>query len=84
MTTAVAGERSRSVAAHPTTDRAMLRSFLEQDRLYAAYAICDLADREFPRTRWGVATDRDEVTGICEDAYRQVAPKALVTRLDAE
>jgi ribosomal protein S18 acetylase RimI-like enzyme len=36
-------------------DRAMLRSFLETDRLYSAYALCDLDDREFLRTRWGVA-----------------------------
>ena len=38
-----------------TTDRALLRAFLERDRLYAAYAICDLDSREFARTRWGVA-----------------------------
>jgi GNAT superfamily N-acetyltransferase len=34
----------------------LLRAFLETDRLYAAYALCDLDDREFARTRWGVAT----------------------------
>ena len=33
----------------------MLRDFLETDRLYSAYALCDLDDREFLRTRWGVA-----------------------------
>lgn len=33
----------------------MLRAFLETDRLYSAYALCDLDDREFLRTRWGVA-----------------------------
>jgi ribosomal protein S18 acetylase RimI-like enzyme len=38
-----------------TADRAMLRAFLETDRLYSAYALCDLDDREFLRTRWGVA-----------------------------
>ena len=42
----------------PTTDRALLRSFLERDRLYAAYAICDLEEREFARTRWGVRVRR--------------------------
>ncbi len=34
----------------------------------------------------GVRLDRDpdwdEVAGVCEDAYRQVAPKTLVARLD--
>ncbi len=34
----------------------MLREFLETDRLYSAYALCDLDDREFQRTRWGVAS----------------------------
>jgi RimJ/RimL family protein N-acetyltransferase len=33
----------------------MLRAFLETDRLYSAYALCDLDDREFLRTRWGIA-----------------------------
>jgi RimJ/RimL family protein N-acetyltransferase len=33
----------------------MLRAFLDRDRLYSAYALCDLDDREFLRTRWGVA-----------------------------
>jgi ribosomal protein S18 acetylase RimI-like enzyme len=37
-----------------SVDRALLRGFLERDRLYAAYALCDLDDREFGRTRWGV------------------------------
>jgi RimJ/RimL family protein N-acetyltransferase len=45
-----------SISVHETTDRALLRAFLETDRLFAAYAICDLDDREFVRTRWGVAT----------------------------
>jgi hypothetical protein len=55
---------SRVVARHgggllsvgESSDRALLRAFLETDRLYAAYALCDLDDREFARTRWGVAT----------------------------
>ena len=44
---------ARRVVARTTTDRALLRDFLERDRLYAAYAICDLEEREFGRTRWG-------------------------------
>ncbi len=42
----------------------MLRAFLETDRLYAAYALCDLDDREFPRTRWGVATAGGRLTAV--------------------
>ena len=51
--------RSRlRLAVRATEDRALLRAFLERDRLYAAYALCDLDDREFARTRWGVAHRR--------------------------
>ena len=58
MTTVAIGRRE-AIVARTTTDRAELRSFLEQDRLYAAYAICDLEEREFARTRWCIATDGD-------------------------
>jgi len=63
MTTVVLGRRSQAIA-RPTTDRAILRAFLEQDRLYAAYAICDLEEREFGRTRWGAAYDGDELVAV--------------------
>src|ERR1700686_3950486 len=46
---------SRGLLRRPSPDHAFLRAFLERDRLYAAYALCDLDDREFGRTRWGVA-----------------------------
>jgi GNAT superfamily N-acetyltransferase len=51
----VARRQQESLAVRETTDRAMLRAFLDSDRLYSAYALCDLDDREFARTRWGVA-----------------------------
>ncbi len=63
MATVVLGRRSATVARQ-TTDRELLRAFLEQDRLYAAYAICDLEEREFGRTRWGVAYDGDELVAV--------------------
>ncbi len=56
MTTrAFARGQREAISVHETTDRALLRGFLETDRLFAAYALCDLDDREFLRTRWGVA-----------------------------
>lgn len=56
MTTrAITGRERDAISVHETTDRALLRSFLETDRLFSAYALCDLDDREFLRTRWGVA-----------------------------
>ena len=59
MATVALGRRE-SIVARATKDRALLRSFLEQDRLYAAYAICDLEEREFARTRWGLAWEGDD------------------------
>jgi ribosomal protein S18 acetylase RimI-like enzyme len=63
MATIAIGSRG-SVAARSTADRGLLREFLERDRLFAAYAICDLAEREFPRTRWGIATSGDELIAV--------------------
>ena len=54
MATASLGRRGAIVAARPPTSRSFAR-ILERDRLYAAYAICDLEEREFNSTRWGVA-----------------------------
>ncbi len=34
--------------------------------------------------RLDVAVDWAEVTGVCEDAYRTIAPKRLIAQLDAE
>jgi len=55
MVTAGAFARRGTIVAQETSDRSMLRAFLDRDRLYSAYALCDLDDREFLRTRWGVA-----------------------------
>jgi ribosomal protein S18 acetylase RimI-like enzyme len=62
--TTVLSRRDRALVVHETSDRAMLRSFLETDRLYSAYALCDLDDREFLRTRWGVATVAGKPTAV--------------------
>ena len=57
-------DRHGSVAVRTTRDRAVLRAFLERDRLFAAYSLCDLEEREFGRTRWGIATAGDEVLAV--------------------
>lgn len=54
----------RTTIARQTNDRALLHAFLAQDRLYAAYAICDLEEREFARTRWGAAFDGDGLVAV--------------------
>lgn len=76
MATVALGERGRSIVARTSTDRARLRAFLEQDRLFAAYAICDLEAREFPRTRWGIATRGDEVVAVGLE-YSGLTPQPL-------
>lgn len=63
MASVVIGRRSATVARQ-TTDRELLRTFLNEDRLYAAYAICDLEEREFGRTRWGAAFEGDELVAV--------------------
>jgi len=64
------------LAVRATTDRATLRAFLERDRLYAAYALCDLDPREFPRTRWGIAT-QDEAPVAVAMEYAGLSPQPL-------
>ncbi len=63
MATIALGRRAATVA-RPTTDRALLHEFLARDRLYSAYAICDLEEREFGRTRWGAAFDGDTLVAV--------------------
>jgi ribosomal protein S18 acetylase RimI-like enzyme len=63
------GSRDSRLAARPTSDRGLLRAFLEEDRLFAAYAICDLDEQEFRHTRWGVAFDGERpVAAVLEHA----------------
>lgn len=70
----VAAERHLEVRS--TRDRQMLREFLGQDRLFAAYAIADTDDSEFARTRWGIAfDDRAPVAVVLE--YRGISPQPL-------
>jgi ribosomal protein S18 acetylase RimI-like enzyme len=68
--------RTRSLATRPLTDRAQLRLFLESDRLLAAYAICDLEDREFTRTRWGGAFEGDRLVALAME-YSGLTPQPL-------
>jgi ribosomal protein S18 acetylase RimI-like enzyme len=73
---AVALRRRDTLVARATTDRALLRAFLEQDRLYAAYALCDLEEREFSRTRWGLAWDGDQPAALVLE-YSGPTPQPL-------
>jgi len=75
----LAGERHLEVRS--TRDRGLLHRFLEQDRVWAAYAIADTDDREFERTRFGIAfDDREPVAVVME--YRGISPQPVFTMGD--
>ena len=74
---AIPGRRTRSgLMVRTTADRAMLREFLEGDRLFAAYAICDLEEREFGRTRWGAAFDGERMVSVVLE-YSGMTPQPM-------
>lgn len=64
------------LVAETSTDRELIRSFLERDRLFAAYALADLEDREASRTRWGIARAGDEVVSLVLE-YGGPSPQPL-------
>jgi ribosomal protein S18 acetylase RimI-like enzyme len=74
---AAAGRRTRAIGTRVLTDRREIRSFLEGDRLFAAYALCDLEDREFARTRWGGAFEDDRPVAIVME-YTGLTPQPLL------
>lgn len=75
MATVAIGRRG-ALVARTTDDRALIRGFLEQDRLFAAYALCDLEEREFARTRWGVALEDDRPVSLVLE-YHGPTPQPL-------
>ena len=74
-TVALTGRRA-GVVARPMTDRAALRGFLERDRLFAAYALCDLEDREWARSHWGAAFVGDELVAAVLE-YAGLSPQPM-------
>lgn len=73
----------RAIQISSTRDRARLRSFLEQDRLRAAYAICDLEEREFARSKWGIATADGQTTAVVLE-YGGLTPQPLFVMGDGD
>jgi len=74
--TAIARSGSRWLAVEETKDRELLRAFLGRDRILSAYALCDLDDREFARTRWSLATDGGAPVGLVLE-YAGLSPQPL-------
>lgn len=73
----------RAIEVGPTRDKDLLRKFLERDRLAAAYAICDLDPREFPKTKWGIAFERGEPIAVVLE-YGGLTPQPLFVSGDPE
>jgi ribosomal protein S18 acetylase RimI-like enzyme len=81
---AQAGERAaRSIEARATRDRGLIRAFLGADRLFAAYALCDLDEREFGRTRWGIAFESGVPVALALE-YSGLAPQPLFVMGDPD
>jgi GNAT superfamily N-acetyltransferase len=80
---AATSRRTRSMTTRPLSDRGVLRRFLETDRLFAAYALCDLEDREFAKTQWGGAFDGERLVAVAME-YSGLTPQPLFVmgRLD--
>lgn len=72
-----------AVEIRATRDRALLRSFLERDRLWAAYAICDLEEREFARSKWGVGLRAGEPVAVVLE-YGGLTPQPLFVMGDPD
>lgn len=74
---------TRRLEVQSTRDRSLLLAILEQDRLFAAYAIADMDDAEFPRTRWGIALEADRPVAVAME-YRGISPQHLFVMGDRE
>jgi len=75
--------RERAIEAVPTRDRTLLRNFLERDRLRAAYAVADLEEREFAKTRWGMASEGGEPIAVVLE-YGGLTPQPLFVMGDPD
>jgi ribosomal protein S18 acetylase RimI-like enzyme len=64
MATVALDRSAGRLVAEQTTDQGLIRAFLQRDRLYAAYALADLEERERGRARWGIARSGEQVVSL--------------------
>lgn len=76
MATVTLDRAGARLITEATTDRALIKGFLDRDRLYAAYALADLEDREAARARWGIARVGGEVVSLVLE-YGGPSPQPL-------
>ena len=76
MATVALDRAGTRIVAEPTTDRDVIRAFLDRDRIYAAYALADLEDRDTGRARWGIARQDGDVVALVLE-YGGPSPQPL-------
>ena len=76
MATVALDRAGTRLIAETTEDVGLIRDFLERDRIFAAYALADLEDRDPNRARWGIARAGDEVVSLVLE-YGGPAPQPL-------
>lgn len=76
MATVALDRGSARLVVETSTDHDAIRAFLERDRLFAAYALADLEDREVARARWGVAKVAGEIVSLVLE-YGGPSPQPL-------
>ena len=76
MATAALDRTGARLVTETTTDRELIREFLDRDPLFAAYALADLEDRDAARARWGIARAGDEVVSLVLE-YGGPSPQPL-------
>jgi len=76
MATVALDRAGTRVVAEQTDDRDLIRTFLDRDRLFAAYALADLEDRDTGRARWGIARQDGEVVALVLE-YGGPSPQPL-------
>lgn len=75
--------QERAINAAPTRDKQLLRAFLERDRLRAGYAVADLEEREFAKSRWGVASEGGAPIAVALE-YGGLTPQPLFVMGDPD
>lgn len=76
MATVTLDRAGTRLITEATTDRTLIKGFLDRDRIFAAYALADLEDREVARSRWGIARAGDEVVSLVLE-YGGPSPQPL-------
>jgi hypothetical protein len=79
MATVALDRAGTRLLAETTTDRELIRSILERDRLFAAYALADLEDRDAGRAKWGDRASRRR-RGLARPRVRRAGAPASVHR----